>query len=129
MDECDLYRNLVTWLRSNHPLVFAEWEKERKRREERGASEPSLLQASTSRLGATLDQRNRDSSTGEVIRTIQHDLASLGISGGVPGFTEDGTPCVHLTKKGLYGQPYGEDVTLARLRDSGYRRHLRQVFG
>jgi hypothetical protein len=129
MDECDLYRKLATWLRSNHPLVFSEWEKERKRQEQRGAGEPSLLQASTSRLGAALDQPSPDASSAEMIRTIQRDLESLGISGGIPGFTGEGTPCVHLTKKGLYGQPYGEDVTLARLRDHGYRRHLRQVFG
>jgi hypothetical protein len=75
-----------------------------------------------------LDHLSPDASVSEIVKAIQLELESLGIS-GTPGVTQDGTPCVHLIKKGVYGTSYEESVTLARLRDTGYRRHLKQVFG
>ena len=128
MNEQDLYRELVAWLRSNHSLVLAEWENERKRRESQIGRGKPALRALTGRTGR-LDQLSPDASVLNITDAIQQELKSLGISGGTPGVTPDGAPCVHLMKKGLYGTSYEESVTLARLRDAGYRRHLRQVFG
>ena len=129
MDERDLYRQLVAWLRDRHPLVFAQWEAERKRLEGKGRDESRLLQAPGGRSGSALDRLGSDASVSAITNAIQLELESLGIRGGTPGSTEDGTPCIHLIKKGVYGRAYEENVTLARIRDSGYRRHLRQVFG
>lgn len=126
MSEQDSYRQLVAWLRSNHPLVLAQWESERKRREGQG-TRPLLGGARSS--GSALDSLPSDASVSTITEAIKRELEALGISGGTPGVTEDGTPCIHLMKKGLYGQAYEESVTLARIRDSGYRRHLRQIFG
>jgi hypothetical protein len=127
MSEQDSYRQLVAWLRSKHPLVLAQWESERKRRES-GGKQRSLL-GGTRSSGADLDRLPADAGVSTVTEAIKQGLEALGISGGTPGVTEDGTPCIHLMKKGLYGQAYEESVTLARIRDAGYRRHLRQIFG
>ncbi len=129
MDEHNLYRELVAWLRSHHPLVLKQWERERKQRESRVDRERPLLRATSGRSGSALDKLTPNSSVSEITSAMLRDLESLGISGGTPGFTEEGTPCIHLMKKGIYGRVYEESVTLARLRDLGYRRHLRQVFG
>ena len=127
MNDQRLYRELIAWLKSKHPLVLAQWESERKRRE-RGSTQP-LLRASTGQPDSALDQLAPDAARSDVVKVIQQELESLGISGGTPGVTQDGTPCVHLMKKGLYGRAYEESVTLARIRDRVYRRHLRDVFG
>jgi hypothetical protein len=129
MSEQDLYRELVAWLRSHHPLVLAEWERERKQREGQAGITKPLLRAPSGRSGLALDGLPPDASISATVSAIQKELESLGISGGTPGVTEDGTPCVHLMKKGIYGKAYEESVTLARIRDPGYRRHLREVFG
>ena len=129
MSEEDLYRKLMAWLRSNHPLVLAEWEREQKQLESREDSERRLLQAPSRRSTLDLDQLAPDASVSDITRAIQRELESLGIPGGSAGFTPDGTPCINVIKKGVYGKTYEESVTLARLRDPGYRRHLKQVFG
>jgi hypothetical protein len=129
MSEDDLYRNLVVWLRSNHPLALAEWEREQKQLESRGDSERRLLQAPSGRSTSDLDRLAPDASVSDITKAIQRELESLGIPGGSAGFTPDGTPCIQVVKKGVYGRTYEESVTLARLRDPGYRRHLKQVFG
>jgi hypothetical protein len=131
MNEQDLYRELVAWLRSRHPLVLTQWERERQRRESQsqpGITKP-LLEASSGRSESALDRLSPDADKSTIVNAIQQELMSLGISGGTPGVTADGAPCVHLMKKGLYGRAYEESVTLARIRDPGYRRHLREVFG
>jgi hypothetical protein len=119
----------VAWLRANHPQVLAQWESERKRRESKKDSPAPLLQASTSPARAGLDELSPDAGISVITKVLQQELESLGIGGGTPGVTPDGTPCVHLTKRGVYGSAYEESVTLARIRDPGYRRHLKQVFG
>jgi hypothetical protein len=124
MDEQRLYRELVAWLRTNHPRVLAQWEGERKYRENVKDGATPLLQASTSRPGSGLDRLPPDAGTAEVTSALRRELELLGITGG-----PSGTPCIHLTKEGVYGSAYEETVTLARLRDPGYRRHLRQAFG
>lgn len=129
MSEEGLYRKLVAWLRSNHPLVLAEWEREQERLESREDSERRLLQAPSGRPTLDLDRLAPDASVSDITKAIQWELESLGIPGGSAGFTPDGTPCIHVVKKGVYGRTYEESVTLARLRDLGYRRHLKQVFG
>ena len=128
MPEQDLYRELVAWLRSRHPLVFAQWERERKRVQSQREDEKPLPQVAAPRSRAGLDRLSPNAGVAEVVKAIQLELESLGMS-GTPGVTPDGAPCVHLIKKGVYGTAYEESVTLARLRDSGYRRHLKQVFG
>ena len=128
MDEQELYRELVAWLRSRHPLVFAQWEHVRKRMKNQREGEKPLPQRASPRSRSGLDQLSPEASVSEVIRAIQLELESLGVS-GTPGVTADGTPCIHLVKKGVYGTSYEESVTLARVRDTGYRRHLKQVFG
>jgi hypothetical protein len=127
MNEQNLYRQLIAWLKSNHPLVLAQWEAEQKRRE-RTSTQP-LLRAATGQPGSAVDRLTSDAGTSEIVKAIQQELEALGISGGTPGVTEEGAPCVHLMKKGLYGRAYEESVTLARIRDRVYRRHLRDVFG
>jgi len=129
MDEQRLYRELMAWLRSNHPRVLAQWESERRLREGQRPVETPLLQTSTPQSRSGLDELAPDASISDVTRALQRELESLGIRGGMPGVTSDGTPCVHLIKQGVYGSAYEENVTLARLRDPGYRRHLKQVFG
>jgi len=129
MSEEDLYRKLVVWLRSNHPLTLAEWEREQKQLESREDSERRLLQAPSGRSTLDLDRLAPDASVSEITKAIQRELESLGIPGGSADFTPDGTPCIQVVKKGVYGRTYEESVTLARLRDPGYRRHLKQVFG
>jgi hypothetical protein len=129
MDERHLYRELVAWLRSHHPLIFSKWESERKRLESRKGSESLLLQASSDRSQPGLDQLAPDADAAAITRALQQELVSLGIGGGTPGVTSDGTPCVELEKKGVYGRTYKESVTVARLRDQGYRRRLKQEFG
>jgi hypothetical protein len=129
MDERNLYRELVAWLRSHHPLVLAHWESERKLRTSGQEGGARLLQPPKGRSRSGLDELTSDSSTASIVRALQLELESMGISGGTPGVTSDGTPCVHLLKKGVYGTTYEESVTLARIRDTGYRRHLKQVFG
>lgn len=129
MSEEDLYRQLIAWLRSRHPLVLAEWERERQQRARKAGSETPLLRAPVTRPGAALDELSPGAGASEITSAIKKELESLGIQGGTPGVTEDGTPCVHLIKTGLYGRAYEEGVTLARIRDPGYRRYLRQVFG
>lgn len=129
MSEEDLYRKLVVWLRSNHPLTLAEWEREQKQLESHEDSERRLLQAPSGRSTLDLDRLAPDASVSEITKAIQRELESLGIPGGSAGFTPDGTPCIQVVKKGVYGRTYEESVTLARLRDPGYRRHLKQVFG
>lgn len=126
MDENSLYRELVTWLRENYPYALAEWERERKRRDSRGSTSKPLLQATSGHSG--LDQLSPDASASDITKALEEELESMGITGGVPGVTPDGTPCIHLIKKGVYGSAYEENVTLARLRDPGYWRHLKQVF-
>jgi hypothetical protein len=128
MSEQDLYRQLIAWLRSRHPLILAEWERERKQRHKQSADEPPLLRASVTRPGAAVEGISAEDSASTITSAIKRELESLGIQGGTPGTTEDGTPCIHLIKTGLYGRAYEESVTLARIRDSGYRRYLRQVF-
>jgi hypothetical protein len=128
MDEQRLYRELAAWLRTNHPRVFAQWESERTYRESVKDNATPLLQASTSRSGSELDRLPPDASTAQVTSALRRELELLGISGGASGTTPDGTPCIHLTREGVYGSAYEETVTLARLRDPGYRRHLRQAF-
>jgi hypothetical protein len=76
-----------------------------------------------------VDRLAPDASVSAITNAIQQELEGLGISGGTPGVTQDGTPCIHLIKKGIYGKAYEESVTLARIRDTGYRRYLREVFG
>lgn len=88
-----------------------------------------MLRAPFSRSGSTVDQLAPNASVSAITNAIQKELAGLGISGGTPGVTQDGTPCIHLIKKGIYGKAYEESVTLARIRDTGYRRYLREVFG
>ena len=129
MDERDLYRQLIAWLRDRHPLVYAQWESERKQLDRQGRDESRLLQAPGQRYGSAIDRLGPDASVAAITQAIQEELEKLGISGGTPGVTPDGTPCIHLMKKGVYGRAYEENVTLARIRDTGYRRHLRQVFG
>ena len=129
MEEQDLYLELLAWLRSRHPLVLAQWERDRPRLASQEAGDRRLLQAPSSLSRSSLDQLSADANATEIIKAMRAELESLGISGGTPGFTPDGTPCVHLLKKGVYGKAYEEDVTVARLRDTGYRRHLKQVFG
>jgi hypothetical protein len=129
MDEQRFYRELVAWLRTNHPRVLAQWESERKYRESVKDGATPLLQASTSRPGSELDRLPPDAGTAEITSALRRELELLGITGGASGSTPDGTPCIHLTKEGVYGSAYEETVTLARLRDPGYRRHLRQAFG
>ncbi|RMF28519.1 MAG: hypothetical protein D6759_15620 [Chloroflexi bacterium] len=106
----DRYNELINWLRTRYPLVLAEWEKHQRERSQRsgGLEDPGKL---------------------ATIRAIQAELTALGIEGGTPGITSDGTPCVYLTKKGLYGKAYEETVTLARLQDHHFRRQLRMLFG
>jgi hypothetical protein len=127
MDENSLYRELVTWLREKYPYALAEWERERKRGGGKTGITKPLLQATAGSSG--INQLSPGASTSEITQALQEELESLGITGGVPGITLDGTPCIHVTKQGVYGSAYEENVTLARLRDPGYRRHLRQVFG
>jgi hypothetical protein len=129
MDEGRLYRELVSWLRSHHPLVFAQWE--RKRRDLAGPvpGERHALQAPPERIQSGLDALPPDASVSAIVKALKQELEKLGIGGGTPGVTSDGTPCIHLMKHGVYGSAYEESVTLARLRDPGYRRHLKQVFG
>lgn len=129
MDERRLYRELVSWLRSRHPLVLAQWESERKRLEQRNKGEERLLGARAGRSGSVVDRLSPDASVSDITKALQSELELLGISGGTPGVTPDGIPCIHLMKKGVYGSAYEESVTLARIRDPGYRRHLKQVFG
>lgn len=129
MDEQRLYRELMAWLRSNHPRVLAQWESERRLREDQRPTDTPLLQPSVYPSRSPLDELSADASVAEVTRALQRELESLGIRGGMPGVTSDGTPCIHLIKQGVYGSAYEENVTLARLRDAGYRRHLKQVFG
>jgi hypothetical protein len=76
-----------------------------------------------------VDRLSPYASTSEIINAIQAELKLLGITGGTPGVNAEGVPCVHLIKKGVYGSSYEESVTQARIRDAGYRRHLRHVFG
>ena len=130
MDERNLYRQLIAWLKAHHPGVLAQWESER-RQLERQEGDKRLLRAPTptGRLGPELDQLSPDANASTITKAIQRELESLGIGGGTPGTTPDGTPCVHLIKTGVYGTTYEESVTLARIRDLGYRRHLKQVFG
>lgn len=129
MDERNLYRELVAWLRSDHPLVLAQWEREQRRRGSRKGSDKLYPQGLPARSRSGLDRLSPEASIAEVISAVQSELESLGISGGTPGTTSEGTPCIHLIKKGVYGRTYEESVTVARLRDTGYRRHLKQVFG
>lgn len=129
MDEQRLYNELVVWLRANHPHILAQWESERARRESIKDSATPLLEASSSRSSSGLDQLSPDAGFSTITKALQEELESLGIGGGTPGVTLDGAPCIHLTKEGAYGSAYVESVTLARLRDPGYRRHLKQVFG
>jgi hypothetical protein len=129
MDEARLYRELVSWLRSNHPLVLAQWEGERKRLESQQGGERLLPRSTSQRSGSVVDKLDSRASVSEITRAIQRELEILGISGGTPGVTPDGTPCIHLLKQGVYSSSYEESVTLARIRDAGYRRHLKQVFG
>jgi hypothetical protein len=129
MDEQRLYRELVTWLKANHPLVLSQWESERKLRESQRGGETPLLQSSSRPSRSVLDELSPDASISAITKALQQELALMGVSGGTPGVTPDGIPCIHLIKKGVYGSAYEESVTLARLRDPGYRRHLRQVFG
>jgi hypothetical protein len=127
MDEQNLYRDLVTWLRSRYPHVFTEWERERKQRQALVSRETSI-KALPGRQRSALDRLSPSASATDITRAIQQELESMGISGGTPGVTPDGVPCIHLTKKGVYGRLYEESITLARIRDTGYRRHLKQVF-
>jgi hypothetical protein len=129
MEEQRLYRELLAWLRSNHPRILAQWDDERRARESQRPADKPLLQSSTYPSRSALDEITPDSSVSDVTRALQRELESLGIHGGMPGVTSDGTPCIHLIKQGVYGSAYEENVTLARLRDAGYRRHLKQVFG
>jgi hypothetical protein len=129
MDEQRLYRELLSWLRSKHPLVLAQWESERKRIESQQTGERLLPADTGARSGSAVSQLSSSASVTEITRAIQRELEMLGIGGGTPGVTADGAPCVHLIKQGVYGSSYEESVTLARIRDPGYRRHLRQVFG
>lgn len=129
MNERDLYRQLIVWLRSRYPHVFTEWERERKQRDVMISSEKSLLEGPPSRPGSVVDQLAPNASALEITNAIQQELESLGIERGTPGVTSEGAPCIHLMKKGVYGVTYEESVTLARIRDASYRRHLRQVFG
>jgi hypothetical protein len=129
MDDQNLYRELIAWLRSHHPLVLSQWEGERRRREREGREESKRLQAPSERTRSGVDALAPDANISAVIRALQEELRSLGIGGGTPGITPDGAPCIHLIKKGVYGSAYEESVTLARIRDPGYRRHLKQVFG
>jgi len=129
MSEEDLYRQLIAWLRSRHPLILAEWERERQQRARQTGSETPLLRAPVTRPGAALDELSPGAGASEITTAIKKELESLGIREGTPGVTEDGTPCIHVMKIGLYGRAYEESVTLARIRDPGYRRYLRQVFG
>jgi hypothetical protein len=129
MDEARLYRELVTWLRSHHPLVFSQWERKRHQLAEQEPSERSALQAPPGRIQSGLDALPSDASMSTIVKVLKEELEKLGISGGTPGVTLEGTPCIHLMKHGVYGSAYEESVTLARLRDPGYRRHLKQVFG
>ncbi len=129
MSEQNPYHELVAWLKSRHPQVFTEWERERKQRQSKIGKETSLLAGPRSRSGAALDRLSPHASASEVVNAIQQELVSLGISGGTPGVNAEGVPCVHLIKTGLYGRAYEESVTQARIRDAGYRRHLRHVFG
>jgi hypothetical protein len=127
MDDSSLYRELVVWLRERYPYALAEWERERKLRNSPKGSTKPLLQSAAS--GSKLDHLPADASSFEITQALKDELESMGIAGGVPSVTPDGTPCLRLTKSGVYGSAYEESVTLARLRDPGYRRHLRQVFG
>ncbi len=129
MSEQNPYHELVAWLKSRHPQVFTEWERERRQRQSMIGKERSLPSGPRSRFGAALDRLSPHASTSEVTNAIQQELESLGISGGTPGVNAEGVPCVHLIKKGVYGKAYEESVTQARIRDVGYRRHLRHVFG
>jgi hypothetical protein len=129
MDEARLYRELVTWLRSHHPLVFSEWERKRHQLTGQQPSPSHALQAPHERIPSGLDALPSDASMSAIVKALQEELEKLGISGGTPGVTSEGTPCIHLMKHGAYGSAYEESVTLARLRDPGYRRHLKQVFG
>jgi hypothetical protein len=129
MDEQRLYRELMTWLRENHPRVLAEWESERKRRERKRDPVTPLLQATSGRSDSELDRLPPDASVLAITQALQNELALLGISSGTPDITPDGTPCIRLSRTGVYGSAYEENVTLARLRDPGYRRHLKQTFG
>ena len=129
MNERTLYRDLVAWLRAHHPRVLAQWESEQRRVGDRKAGEKLLPKASSDRSQSPLNQISSGSSSAEIIRAMRLELELLGIDGGTPGATPDGTPCIHLMKSGVYGSAYEESVTLARLRDAGYRRHLKQVFG
>ena len=128
MTEGDLYRQLMAWLRSRHPLVLAEWEGERKKQSRQTSSQTPLLRSPVARPGAALDKLPFGANAATVTQAIKQELESLGIQGGTPGVTQDGAPCIYLMKKGRFGQAYEEGVTLARIRDTGYRRYLRQVF-
>jgi hypothetical protein len=130
MSEQNPYHELISWLKSRHPQVFTEWESEQRQRQSAIGKERSLLPAGPrNQFGTELDRLSPQSSASAIANAIQQELESLGISGGTPGVNVEGVPCVHLTKKGVYGTAYEESVTLARVRDAGYRRHLRQVFG
>ncbi len=129
MSEQNPYHELVAWLKSRHPQVFTEWERERMERQSAIGKERSLLSAPRRRFGAELDRLSPRASASEVANAIQKELKALGISGGTPGVNAEGVPCIHLVKTGVYGKAYEESVTQARIRDAGYRRHLRQVFG
>ena len=129
MDDQRLYRELVTWLRAHHPRVLAQWEHERSRLVGQKDSAQRRLQAPAGGARSALDRLPSDADVAEITRAIQSELEMLGIGGGTPGVTQDGAPCIHLIKQGVYGSAYEESVTLARIRDPGYRRHLKQVFG
>jgi hypothetical protein len=129
MDDQRLYRELVNWLRAHHPRVLAQWESERNRLIGQRDSAQRRLQAPAGRTGSSLDRLSAEADVAEITRAIQRELEILGIGGGTPGVTQEGAPCIHLIKQGVYGSAYEESVTLARIRDPGYRRHLKQVFG
>jgi hypothetical protein len=129
MDERNLYRELAAWLRSNHPLVWADWESERKRLARKPDGEKRLLAGPRGGSTSELDELPADASISAITDALKRELELLGIGGGTPGVTPDGAPCIHLTKRAAYGSTYEESVTLARMRDPGYRRHLKRVFG
>jgi hypothetical protein len=129
MSEQNPYHELISWLKSRYPQVYTEWESERKQRQSAIGRERSLLSGARNHSGSVVDRLSPYASTSEIINAIQAELKLLGITGGTPGVNAEGVPCVHLIKKGVYGSSYEESVTQARIRDAGYRRHLRHVFG
>jgi hypothetical protein len=129
MSEQNPYQELISWLKSRYPQVFTEWESEQRQRQAAMGRERSLLSGPRNHFGAALDRLSPHASASEIVNAIQEELELLGITGGTPGVNAEGVPCVHLIKKGVYGSSYEESVTQARIRDAGYRRHLRHVFG